>query len=46
MLYKGIVIEVIAFNTLAQNRNSKKARHYIIIQAWIIPINVNLLTKL
>jgi hypothetical protein len=31
MLYKGIVIEVIALNILAQNRGIKKARHYIII---------------
>jgi hypothetical protein len=31
MLYKGIIIEVIALNMLAQNKSSKKAKYYIII---------------
>ena len=46
MLYKSIVVEVIAPDTLAQNRRSEKARHYIIIQARLIAINANLLYNL
>jgi len=46
MLYKGIVVKVIALNTLAQNRGSEKARHYITMQARSIAINVNLLPDL
>jgi len=46
MLYRGIVVKVIAPDTLAQNRRSEKARHYIIIQARLIAINANLLYNL
>jgi hypothetical protein len=46
MLYKGIVIKVIAPDTLAQNGGSEKARYYIIMQARTIAINANLLHDL
>jgi len=46
MLYKSIVVEVIAPDTLAQNRKRKKAKHYITIQARTIAINANLLYNL
>jgi type IV secretory pathway TrbF-like protein len=46
MLYKGIVVEVIAPNILAQNGSSEKARHYIIMQARLIAIDANLLHDL
>ena len=46
MLYKGIVVEVTALDTLAQNGSSEKARHYIIMQAYLMAINANLLDDL
>jgi len=46
MLYRGIVVEVIALDTLAQNRGSEKARHYIIMRARLIAIDANLLPDL
>ena len=46
MLYKGIVVEVTALDTLAQNGSSEKARHYIIMQARSMAINANLLDDL
>ena len=46
MLYKGIIMEVIIFNMLAQNRNSEKARYYIIMQACLMAIYANLLNNL
>jgi hypothetical protein len=42
MLYKGIVVKVIAPDTPAQNRGSEKARHYIIMRARTIAIDANL----
>jgi len=42
MLYKGIVVEVIAPDTLAQNRGSEKARHYITMRARLMAIDANL----
>ena len=46
MLYKGIIVEVIALDTLAQNGNSEKASYYIIMRARIMAINANLPNKL
>jgi hypothetical protein len=46
MLYKGIIMEVTAPDTLAQNKGSKKARHYIIMRARTIAIDANLLHNL
>jgi hypothetical protein len=46
MLYKGIVVEVIAPDTLAQNGGSEKAGHYITMQAQTIAIDANLLHNL
>jgi hypothetical protein len=46
MLYRGIVVKVITPDTLAQNRGSEKARHYIIMQARTMAIDANLLHDL
>jgi hypothetical protein len=46
MLYRGIVIEVIAPDTLAQNGGSEKAGYYIIMRARTIAIDANLLYDL
>jgi hypothetical protein len=46
MLYRGIVIKVIAPDTLAQNGGSEKVGHYIIIRARTIAIDANLLHDL
>jgi hypothetical protein len=46
MLYRGIVVEVIAPDTLAQNGGSEKAKHYITMQARLIAIDANLLHDL
>ena len=46
MLYKGIVVEVTAPNTLAQNGNSEKASYYITIRARTMAINANLPNEL
>ena len=46
MLYRGIVVEVTAPNTPAQNGGSEKARHYITMQARSMAIDANLLPDL
>jgi type IV secretory pathway TrbF-like protein len=46
MLYRGIVIKVIAPDTLAQNGGSEKVGHYIIMRARTIAIDANLLHDL
>jgi len=46
MLYRGIVVEVTALDTLAQNGGSEKVRYYIIMQACSIAIDTNLLYNL
>jgi hypothetical protein len=46
MLYRGIIVKVIAPDTLAQNRGSEKARHYITMRAQLIAIDANLLHDL
>ena len=46
MLYRGIVVEVIAPDTLAQNRGSEKVGHYITMRARTIAIDANLLYDL
>ena len=46
MLYRGIVVEVTAPDTLAQNGGSEKAGHYIIMQACSMAIDANLLPDL
>jgi hypothetical protein len=42
MLYRGIIVEVTAPDTLAQNGRSEKARHYITMRAQLIAIDANL----
>jgi hypothetical protein len=46
MLYRGIVVKVIAPDMLAKNRRSEKARHYIIMRARLMAIDANLLYNL
>jgi type IV secretory pathway TrbF-like protein len=46
MLYRGIVVKVIAPDTLAQNGGSEKVGHYIIMRARTIAIDANLLHDL
>jgi len=46
MLYRGIVVEVIALNTLAQNGGSEKAGYYITMRARSMAIDANLLPDL
>ena len=46
MLYRGIVVEVIAPDTLAQNGGSEKVGHYITMRARTIAIDANLLHDL
>jgi hypothetical protein len=46
MLYRGIVVEVIALDTLAQNGGSEKVGHYIIMRARLMAIDANLLYNL
>jgi hypothetical protein len=42
MLYRGIIVEVIAPDMLAQNRGSEKAGHYITMRARTMAIDANL----
>jgi hypothetical protein len=42
MLYRGIVVEVTAPDTLAQNGGSEKVGHYITMQARLMAIDANL----
>ena len=46
MLYRGIVVKVIALDTLALNGESEKVRHYIIMRARLMAIDANLLHDL